>query len=79
MSPTNVPRFLKQTHFAIIFQLALTDRKYTLGQEEASWLISKFPSAVRSIFRGSLVGRSVYPRHLCLAYQASAMFEHVTV
>lgn len=46
---------------------------------KTEWLISRFPSAVRSIFCASLVGLSVYPRHLCLAYQPSAMFEHVTV
>lgn len=46
---------------------------------KTDWLISRFPSAVRSIFCASRVGLSVYPRHLCLAYQPSAMFEHVTV
>ena len=46
---------------------------------KTEWLISRFPSAVRSIFCASLVGLSVYPRHLCLAYQPSTMFEHVTV
>lgn len=46
---------------------------------KTEWLISRFPSAVRSIFCASLVGLSVYPRHLCLAYQPSPMFEHVTV
>lgn len=56
-------------------------RRRREGKEEKKpdWLISRFPSAVRSIFCASLVGRSVYPRHLCRAYQAGALFEHVTV